>query len=105
VFFLGILIVMAFGDGAFGILNAFGAEQFPNEARSTGLGLGYGIGASPKIVGPALMGLIVGGSMVKQDVTANAVRPAFILFAIMPFIGAFIYLLAKETKGKSLEEI
>ena len=105
VFFLGLLIVMAFGDGAFGILNAFGAEQFPNEARSTGLGLGYGIGASAKIVGPALMGLIVGGSMVKQDVTADAVRPAFILFAIMLFIGAFIYLLAKETKGKSLKEI
>lgn len=104
-FFIGLLIVMAFGDGAFGILNAFGAEQFPNEARSTGLGLGYGIGASAKIVGPALMGLIVGGSMVKQDVTVDAVAPAFILFAIMLFIGAFIYLLAKETKGISLEEI
>jgi len=105
VFFFGLLIVMAFGDGAFGILNAFGAEQFPNEARSTGLGLGYGIGASAKIVGPALMGLIVGGSMVKQDVTVDAVAPAFILFAIMLFIGAFIYLFAKETKGISLEEI
>ena len=32
--------------GAIGILTAFGAEQFPNEARSTGLGLGYGIGAT-----------------------------------------------------------
>lgn len=105
VFFLGLLIVMAFGDGAFGILNAFGAEQFPNEARATGLGLGYGIGASAKVVGPALMGLIVGGSMVKQDVTADAVRPAFTLFAIVLFIGGFIYLLAKETKGKSLDEI
>jgi MFS transporter, putative metabolite:H+ symporter len=105
VFFIGLLIVMAFGDGAFGILNAFGAEQFPNEVRSTGLGLGYGIGACAKIVGPALMGLIVGGSMVKQDVTVDAVAPAFVLFAIMLFIGAFVYLFAKETKGISLEEI
>jgi putative MFS transporter len=54
VFFVGILIAMSFGDGAFGILNAFGAEQFPNEARSTGLGLGYGIGATAKVFGPAL---------------------------------------------------
>ena len=29
VFFAGIFIVMMFGDGAFGILNAFGGEQFP----------------------------------------------------------------------------
>jgi len=105
VFFIGLLIVMAFGDGAFGILNAFGAEQFPNEVRSTGLGLGYGIGASAKIVGPALMGFIVGGNMVKQNVTLDAVPPAFILFAIMLFIGSFIYLFAKETKGASLEDI
>ena len=104
-FFVGLLILMAFGDGAFGILNSFGAEQFPNDVRSTGLGLGYGIGASAKIVGPALMGVIVGGSMVKQDVTVAAVEPAFILFAIMLFTGAVIYLFAKETKGKSLEEI
>lgn len=105
VFFIGLLIVMAFGDGAFGILNAFGAEQFPNEVRSTGLGLGYGIGASAKVVGPALMGFIVGGNMVKQNVTLDAVTPAFILFAIMLFVGAFIYLFAKETKGTSLEDI
>ncbi len=48
VFFNGILIAMTFGDGAFGILNAFGGEQFPKEARGTGLGLGYSIGASSR---------------------------------------------------------
>lgn len=56
VFFSGILIAMTFGDGAFGILNAFGGEQFSNEARGTGLGLGYGIGSSAKIIGPLIMG-------------------------------------------------
>lgn len=66
VFYVGVLVTMAFGDGAFGILNAFGSEQFPNEARSTGLGLGYGIGATAKIFDPALMGAMIGGNMVRS---------------------------------------
>lgn len=104
-FFVGILITMVFGDGAFGILNAFGAEQFPNDVRSTGLGLGYGIGATAKIFGPALMGALVGGSMIKQNVTLAAVPPAFYLFAALLAIGGVIYLFAKETRAVSLEKI
>ncbi|MDC4232890.1 MFS transporter [Actinomyces sp. B33] len=105
VFFIGILIAMAFGDGAFGILNAFGAEQFPNEARGTGLGLGYGIGATAKIFGPLIMGAMIGGSAVKQEVTLHAVFPAFLFFSALLFVGGLVYLLARETKGSSLEEI
>lgn len=105
IFFAGILITMAFGDGAFGILNAFGGEQFPNEARGTGLGLGYGIGASAKIIGPLIMGVMIGGSALQQEVTLRAVFPAFILFAALLFVGGIFYLFAKETKGASLEEI
>ncbi|MDU0967644.1 MAG: MFS transporter [Actinomycetaceae bacterium] len=104
-FFIGILIVMTFGDGAFGILNAFGAEQFPNEARSSGLGLGYGIGATAKIIGPAIMGAMIGGGYVAQNVSLEAVRPAFLLFAILLFIGGIIYMFATETRGRSLDEI
>ncbi|MDO4888278.1 MAG: MFS transporter [Actinomycetaceae bacterium] len=105
VFFLGILITMGFGDGAFGILNAFGSEQFPNEARSTGLGLGYGIGSSAKVVGPYLMGWLIGGNAVEQNVTLSAVVPAFFLFAALLVLGAVTYMFAKETKGRSLEEV
>ena len=105
VFFLGILVIMGFGDGAFGILNAFGGEQFPNEVRSTGLGLGYGIGATATIVGPALMGAMIGGDMLKQNVTTDAVRPAFLFFAACLAVGAVIYLAARETRGTALEEI
>ncbi|MDO4258904.1 MAG: MFS transporter [Actinomycetaceae bacterium] len=105
IFFIGILIAMAFGDGAFGILNAFGGEQFPNEARGTGLGLGYGIGATAKIFGPLIMGWMIGGNAVKQDVTLQAVFPAFIFFAALLVLGGIIYLFARETKGESLEKI
>lgn len=105
VFFIGILVVMTFGDGAFGILNAFGAEQFPNEARSTGLGLGYGIGAMAKVVGPFLMGALIGGDAIQQNVTRDAVPPAFFLFAALLVIGGVLYMFAKETRNVSLEKI
>jgi MFS transporter, putative metabolite:H+ symporter len=100
VFFAGILIAMTFGDGAFGVLNAFGAEQFPNEARSTGLGLGYGIGASAKVFGPALLGALFGAK-----VTLGSIPPAFTLFAVLIVLGGVAYLFATETKGKSLDSI
>ena len=100
IFFLGILIAMTFGDGAFGILNAFGAEQFPNEARSTGLGLGYGIGATAKVFGPALLGSFFGAK-----VTLESIPPAFTLFAVLLVVGGITYLFAKETKGVSLDSI
>ncbi len=100
IFFVGILIAMTFGDGAFGILNAFGAEQFPNEARSTGLGLGYGIGATAKVFGPALLGTVFG-----TKVTLDSIPPAFTLFAALLVLGGITYLFAKETKGVSLDSI
>ncbi len=100
IFFIGILIAMTFGDGAFGVLNPFGAEQFPNEARSTGLGLGYGIGATAKIFGPVLLGVMFGAK-----VTPDIIPPAFLFFAILLIIGGITYQFAKETKGRSLESI
>jgi putative MFS transporter len=100
IFFAGIFIAMTFGDGAFGCLNAFGAEQFPNEARPTGLGLGYGIGATAKIFGPALLGSLFGTS-----VTLDSIPPAFLLFAVLLVLGGITYLFARETKGKSLDSI
>jgi len=97
---------MGFGGGAFGILNAFGGEQFPNDARGTGLGLGYGIGASAKILGPLLMGAMLGsGSLQELAHPLAAVVPAFLFFAAMLVLGGFIYLLARETKGEPLEVI
>ncbi|CED92115.1 MAG: MFS transporter [Actinomyces succiniciruminis] len=101
VFFAGIFIVMMFGDGAFGILNAFGGEQFPTEARSTGLGLGYGIGAIAKVVGPYFVGALVGSSELSPEV----VFLPFIIFAVLLFLGGVVYLFARETKGAALEDI
>ena len=106
IFFTGICVTMGFGDGAFGILNAFGGEQFPNDARGTGLGLGYGIGAIAKIVGPLLMGAMIGSENLKELAhPLAAVFPAFLFFAAMLVLGGFVYMLARETKGEVLEDI
>ena len=106
IFFTGICVTMGFGDGAFGILNAFGGEQFPNDARGTGLGLGYGIGAVAKIVGPLLMGAMIGSDNLKELAhPLAAVFPAVLFFAAMLVLGGFIYMLARETKGEVLEGI
>lgn len=101
IFFIGILLVMMFGDGAFGILNAFGGEQFPNEARSTGLGLGYGVGAIAKVFGPTFVGWIIGSGKPTPDV----VFWPFIVFGGLLFLGAVVYMFAKETKATQLEKI
>jgi putative MFS transporter len=100
IFFVGILIAMTFGDGAFGVLNPFGAEQFPNEARASGLGLGYGIGATAKVFGPALLGAMFGAK-----VSADTIPPAFLFFAILLIVGGITYQFARETKGTSLDAI
>ena len=106
IFFTGICITMGFGDGAFGILNAFGGEQFPNDARGTGLGLGYGIGAIAKIIGPLLMGAMIGSDNLKELAhPLAAVFPAFLFFAAMLVLGGLVYMLARETKGEVLEDI
>ena len=91
---------MTFGDGAFGVLNPFGAEQFPNEARSTGLGLGYGIGASAKVFGPALLGSLFGAK-----VTGAIIPPAFLFFAVFLLLGGIVYQFAQETRGRSRDSI
>lgn len=101
VFFAGILVIMTFGDGAFGILNAFGGEQFPTEARSTGLGLGYGIGAMAKVIGPYFLGALMGS----ETPTVEVVFLPFAIFGGLLFLGGVVYLFARETKGTSLEDI
>ncbi|KAB8291485.1 MFS transporter [Bifidobacterium avesanii] len=104
-FYAAVLVVMTFGDGVFGILNAFGGEQFPNDVRSTALGLGYGFGATAKVVGPAFMGLLVGGGYVSQRIDITVVTTAFAFFGACMALGSVVYLFARETRGRELESL
>lgn len=103
-FFIAVCIILMFGDGAFGILNSHGAEQFPTSIRSTGLGLGYGIGATAKIVGPALLGWLIGDQSVAGDMSLDIIRPAFTLYGACLLVGAVTYLFTKDKKGVRLDE-
>ena len=105
VFYVEVLVIMMFADGVFGIINAFGSEQFPNDVRSTGIGLGYGLGAIAKIVGPSLMGVLVGGDAVSQNINLGVITTAFTFFGCCLVVGAIIYLFARETKGRNLESL
>lgn len=104
-FYAAVLVIMTFGDGVFGILNAFGGEQFPNDVRSTALGLGYGIGATAKVIGPAFMGLLVGGGYVAQRIDIAVVTTAFSFFGACMLVGAIVYLFANETRARELESL
>jgi putative MFS transporter len=89
---------------------AFGAEHVVSTDQCNGVHYAgpddrYGIGATAKIIGPALMGVLVGGSMIKQNVTVQAVPPAFFLFAALLVLGGIIYLFARETRAVALEEV
>ncbi|WP_223848149.1 MFS transporter [Bifidobacterium tissieri] len=105
VFAIEVTLIMTFADGVFGIINAFGAEQFPNAVRSTGIGLGYGIGATAKIISPFLMGLLVGGDAISQNIDISVITTAFVFFGICLIVGSVTYLFARETRGKGLESL
>lgn len=102
-FFVAVSIILMFGDGAFGILNSHGAEQFPTPIRSTGLGLGYGLGATAKILGPAIVGWLIGSQAVAGDMTLSVIKPAFTFYGACLFVGAVTYLFTKEKKGVPLD--
>lgn len=92
IFFVGTLIAMMFGDGAFGIINAFGGEMFSSQVRSTCLGLGYGVGSTAKIIGPVFLGGLIDG----KNFSENVVFVPFLIFAfIFLSVLSFICLLAK----------
>ncbi|OKL48430.1 MFS transporter [Boudabousia liubingyangii] len=101
-FYAGLVLILAFGDGAFGIVNLFGAEQFPTHVRGRGLGLGYGTGAIAKIIGPALVGLLLGPAALHGQISLSAVVPALWVFGVLLVLGGLIYQLATETARNPL---
>jgi len=52
VFFLLIMAQRFFGDGSYAIIGPYLAEVRPAGLRTSGMGLGYGVGNLGKILGP-----------------------------------------------------
>ena len=106
-FFVMILVTAFFGSGNYSIVGPYMAEVWPTRLRTSGMGLGYGIGNMGKIIGPLGLALIAGSSdLVSPKATIDSLFPAYLFFAFWyGQAGLMFLLLGFETKGRSIEEI
>ena len=106
-FFVMILVTAFFGSGNYSIVGPYMAEVWPTRLRTSGMGLGYGIGNMGKIIGPLGLAVIVGTSnFVKPEATLSAIVPALLYLAFWyGQAGVAFWLLGFETKGRSIEDI
>jgi putative MFS transporter len=106
-FFVLVMIQRFFGDGSYAIIGPYIAEVWPARLRASGMGLGYGVGNLGKIIGPLGLALIIGSSnYVSPKATLDAIAPAFLFLAFWYALAATAFwLVAFETKGRSIDEI
>jgi putative MFS transporter len=83
------------------------AEVWPSKLRSSGMGLGYGVGNLGKFIGPAGLALIAGSSnYVSPQATLDALIPGMNFFAFWYVLGALaIWFIGFETRGRTIAEI
>jgi putative MFS transporter len=106
-FFVLIMTQRFFGDGSYAIIGPYIAEVWPARLRTSGMGLGYGVGNLGKILGPLGLALIIGSSnYVSPKATLGAIGPALAYLAFWYFMaGCAFWFIGFETKGRSIEEI
>jgi putative MFS transporter len=92
-------LVSFFNLGAWGVVYGYTPELYPTAVRGSGAGWAAGIGRAGGIIGPYLVGLMLGA----WDLGALAVFGMFA--AVLLIIAADVALLGEETKGKTLDAI
>ncbi len=86
-----------FNLGAWGIVYTYSPELYPTAVRATGAGVAAAVGRVGGIIGPFLTPVLV---------PTLGQSGVFALFMVLLVITALnVWLLAEETKGRSLEEI
>lgn len=107
IFYLMMVINYFFVNGAWPITTALGSEEWPQEVRSSGWGSSYGFGGIGKIIGPVGLGLILGTgvSLSNPKVGISGITPALIFLGVIMVFTLIGFVIAFETKGKSLEAI
>ena len=92
-------LVSFFNLGAWGVVYGYTPELYPTANRGSGAGWAAGVGRIGGIVGPYLVGVMLGGDGV-------GVVAVFSMFAaVLLIIAANVLLLGEETKGRTLDEI
>jgi MFS transporter, putative metabolite:H+ symporter len=101
----GLSFVLA--DSSFAIMAMYTSEIWPSGLRGRGSGISYGVGSIGKIIGPLGLALVVGSSnLIKPEATINSILTAFCYLGAMFLLAGLIYVLvARETKGRTLEQI
>src|SRR5262245_5204926 len=104
------LLVMAasfFGIGSTAIVRPYTAEVWPAGLRASGMGLAYGFGSLGGLLGPLGLELIIGApSFFGPRATPQSVLPVTLFLAVWyALAGLVFWLLAIETKGRSIEQI
>ena len=101
----GLAFVLA--DSGFAIMGIYTSEIWPSRLRGRGSGVSYGAGSVGKIVGPLGLALVIGSSnIIKPAATVDSIVTAFSFLALMFLIAGLTYLfVARETKGRTLEEL
>jgi MFS transporter, putative metabolite:H+ symporter len=107
VFYIMVLVAGFFGGGLYAIVGPYMAEVWPSKLRSSGMGLGYGVGNLGKFIGPAGLAIIAGSSnYVSPKATLDALVPGMNFFAFWYVLGALaIWFIGFETRGRTIEEI
>jgi MFS transporter, putative metabolite:H+ symporter len=107
VFYVMVLISSFFGGGNYAIVGPYMAEIWPSQLRTSGMGVGYGIGNLGKFIGPAGLALIAGSSnYVSPQATLDALIPGMNYFAFWYVLGALaIWFFGIETRGRTIDEI
>jgi putative MFS transporter len=91
------MLLSFFNLGAWGALYAYTPEQYPTTIRGTGSGMAAAIGRVGGILGPLLIGYLVGAG--------SSIGSIFTIFTISVLIGAaVVFLWGKETKKTVLKD-
>jgi putative MFS transporter len=106
-FWLPFAAAFLLADCSFAIMGMYTSEIWPSRLRGRGSGVSYGAGSVGKIIGPLGLALVIGSSsVISPAATVGAIVPAFGYLAAMLLIAGATYLfVARETRGRSLEDL
>jgi putative MFS transporter len=95
--FVALALLSFFNLGAWGVVYTYSPELYPTAVRATGAGIAASVGRLGGIIGPFLTPVLV---------PTLGQSGVFIMFMVVLLVTALnVWLLAEETRGKSLEEI
>ena len=95
--FIALALLSFFNLGAWGVVYTISPELYPTAVRATGAGVAAAVGRLGGIIGPFLTPVLV---------PTLGQSGVFVMFMAVLLVTALsVWLLAEETKGRSLEEI